>query len=167
MKSVSEQRERIIGLKSEMPKAKDVPDGTIYENLTDGTVNVAYHGTWYEKKNDVDLTEVNNNIEKRLPFLHLESSVGEDGHHTISFPFDFIGNKDVYYGILCVKNVSFPQLFAVTPTAVDCRVFELTSTPVTPATKFNRHTDQTTKMHTLTNTGNTYGFYLDIFNYSN
>lgn len=165
MKSVSEQRERIIGLKSEMPKAKDVSDGTIYENLTDGTVNVAYHGTWYEKKNDVDLTEVNNNIEKRLPFLHLESSVADDGKHKISFPLDFIKNGKPYYGIVCNTNAQIPQLFTVIVTSFSCWVRELTTSPLSSKPEFGTRVYGTPKICTITNNGNTDEFYLDIFNY--
>ena len=167
MKSVSEQRERIIGLKSEMPKAKDVPDGTIYENLTDGTVNVAYHGTWYEKKNsDVDLTEVNENIAKRLPFLHLESSDSGNGHHEISFPLDFIKNGKPYYGIVCNTNAQIPQLFSVIVTGFSCLVRELTGTPLSSKPEFSTRVAGTPKICTIKNNGNTDEFYLDIFNYS-
>ena len=165
MKSVSEQRERIIGLKSEMPKAKDVPDGTIYENLTDGTVNVAYHGTWYEKKNDVDLTEVNENIAKRLSFLRIESSVDDNGHYKISVPLDFVKSGELYYGIICVKNSNIPELFAVTIVSHDIRTFKLTDTPISPSANFSRQFNQSTKIVTLRNNGNTDEFYLDIFNY--
>ena len=99
MKSVSEQRERIIGLKSEMPKAKDVPDGTIYENLTDGTVNVAYHGTWYEKKNSpVDLPEVNG-----LPYQEI-NSVDNGGYHRIQVNCEFSNSKKYYYGFIFVDT---------------------------------------------------------------
>lgn len=165
MKSVSEQRERIIGLKSEMPKAKDVPDGTIYENLTDGTVNVAYHGTWYEKKNDVDFTEVNENIAKRLPFLHLESSVGEAGHQTVSFPLDFIKNGKPYYGIACNNNAQIPQLFTAIISSSSCWIRELTGSPLSSKPEFVTRVAGNPKICTIKNEGNTDEFYLDIFNY--
>lgn len=105
MKSVSEQRERIIGLKSEMPKAKDVPDGTIYENLTDGTVNIAYHGTWYEKKNvDIDLSELESQIDKRLPFLNIKSSDRGDGHHNVDIDLNFTDSNKKYFGLIYVNS---------------------------------------------------------------
>ena len=111
MKSVSEQRERIIGLKSEMPKAKDVPDGTIYENLTDGTVNVAYHGTWYEKKNsevgsgEVDLTEINNELNKRLKCTVVR---GSNNTAKLTLPSGM-----TYVGLISVYS-QYPELWAFT-----------------------------------------------------
>lgn len=118
------------------------------------------------KKNDgVDLTEVNSNIEKRLSFLRLTSSANDDGHHKISVQLDFVKSGEVYYGIICVKHVSIPELFAVTIKSNECRMYKLTDTPITPSASFGRQFNQSTKTFTLTNSGNTDGFYLDIFNY--
>ena len=159
MKSVSEQRERIIGLKSEMPKAKDVPDGTIYENLTDGTVNVAYHGTWYEKKN-VELRELDGKIAERLPFLIVESGIDGESRPVVNFTFN-VTNFKRFFGLIYVNSPD-GELWAFTLSGSGSSVNRLTNSNSNVDIEITHPVDFA---YVFTNVGSTHSFeviFLDL-----
>ena len=159
MKSVSEQRERIIGLHTEMPKAKDVPDGTIFEDVSDSTVKIAYHGRWYEKKN-VDLRELDAKIAERLPFEIVTSSIDEQSRPVVNFTFNVTDFKR-FFGLIYVNSPD-GELWAFTLSGSGSSVNRLTNSNSSVNIEITHPVDFT---YVFTNVGSTHSFeviFLDI-----
>ena len=159
MKSVSEQRERIIGLHTEMPKAKDVPDGTIFEDVSDSTTKIAYHGRWYEKKN-VELRELDGKIAERLPFVIFESGIDGESRPAFNFTFNTTDFKR-FFGLIYVNSPD-GELWAFTLSGSGSSVNRLTNSNSSVDIEITHPVDF---VYVFTNVGSTHSFeviFLDL-----
>lgn len=159
MKSVSEQRERIIGLNGERPKAKDVPDGTIFEDVSDSTVKIAYHGRWYEKKN-VELRELDGKIAGRLPFVIMESHIDGESRPAFNFTFN-VNDFKRFFGLIYVNSPD-GELWAFTLSGSGSSVNRLTNSNSSVDIEITHPADF---VYVFTNVGSTHSFeviFLDL-----
>lgn len=152
MKNVSEQREHLIGFHTEMPKAKDVPDGTIFEDVSDSTLKIAYHGKWYEKKN-VDFRELEGKIAHRLPFEKDKSGIDEDSRPNFNFTFNVTDFKRAF-GLIYVNSPD-GELWAFTLSGSGSSVNRLTNSNSSVDIEITHPVDFA---YVFTNVGSTHSF---------